>query len=135
MGLIQLVGLDTDADGLTDVVELRDHLTERYHPDSDGDGQSDGDEVLVLMTDPNDPDSLLRIGSLDSIDATTGEMTISFDSVGGVTYRFEVSSDLKNWNVAQDGGADHSVTASGASTTVTLQGTAGTRQFIRVIAP
>lgn len=135
LGTLGLLPLDSDGDALSDVEELRDHDTDRYAGDSDGDGHSDGDEVLVLMTDPNDPNSLLRIGSLDAIDPATGEMTITFDSVGGVTYRFEVSSDLKNWNVAQDGGSDHSVTATGNSTSVTVQGTAGTRQFIRVIAP
>ncbi len=135
LGTLALTPLDSDGDALSDVEELRDHETDRYAGDTDGDGQSDGDEVLVLMTDPNDPDSLLRIGSLDSIDPATGEMTITFESVAGVTYRFEVSDDLETWNIAQDGGADQTETATGSSTTVTVQGTAGDRQFIRVIAP
>jgi outer membrane protein OmpA-like peptidoglycan-associated protein len=48
---------DTDGDGLTDGQEV---LTYRTHPlkrDTDGDGLTDGDEVNVRKTDPLNPDS------------------------------------------------------------------------------
>ena len=42
---------DKDNDGLEDLEEIRDHRTDRYNPDTDGDGISDGDEV-ANGTDP-----------------------------------------------------------------------------------
>jgi len=45
---------DTDGDGLTDGEEVLKYKTDPCNPDSDGDGVSDGDEIRN-GTDPNDP--------------------------------------------------------------------------------
>ena len=45
---------DTDGDGLTDGEEVLKYKTDPCNPDSDGDGISDGDEIRN-GTDPNDP--------------------------------------------------------------------------------
>jgi len=43
---------DTDGDGLTDGQEVLIYGTDPTNPDTDGDGLSDGDEVLIHGTDP-----------------------------------------------------------------------------------
>ena len=48
--------IDSDNDGLSDLAEYYDHLTNRTNPDTDGDGLGDGDEVLTHGTDPLVPD-------------------------------------------------------------------------------
>lgn len=134
LGNMTLTPLDSDEDSINDIAELKDYDTNRFASDTDGDGYGDGVEILVLMTDPNDSNSLLRIGSLDSVDTSTGEVTITFGSVAGVQYRFLLSDDLDSWNYAEEDGSTKTLTATSSSTTVTLQGSVGTRQFIRVEA-
>ena len=51
------VPVDSDGDGLTDEDEVLIHHTDPNNPDTDGDGLSDGDEVLVYKTDPLNPDT------------------------------------------------------------------------------
>ncbi len=48
--------LDSDNDGLSDRRE-REIGTDPYNPDTDGDGLTDGEEVLKYNTDPLNPDS------------------------------------------------------------------------------
>ncbi|MGB5540379.1 MAG: S8 family serine peptidase [Gammaproteobacteria bacterium] len=48
---------DTDADGLTDFEEAQTYLTNPLISDTDGDTLSDGDEVSLYSTDPLNPDS------------------------------------------------------------------------------
>ena len=48
---------DTDGDGLTDGQEYYEYNTDPLVADTDGDGLSDGDEVLVYGTDPLNPDT------------------------------------------------------------------------------
>jgi len=59
------IGLDTDADGLCDSVETNTGVyvtptntgTNPRNPDSDGDGLTDGEEVLLFQTNPNIADT------------------------------------------------------------------------------
>ncbi len=48
---------DSDADGLTDGAEVKQHNTNALKADSDGDTLNDGDEVKTHMTDPNKADT------------------------------------------------------------------------------
>ena len=48
---------DTDKDGLTDGEEVLIYGTDPLNPDSDWDGLSDGAEVLIYGTDPLNPDT------------------------------------------------------------------------------
>ncbi len=48
--------VDADSDGLANGTELS-LGTDPYHPDSDGDGLIDGDEVILYATDPSNPDT------------------------------------------------------------------------------
>ncbi len=132
LGTILLVPLDTDSDGLEDVVELTTHYSDSYLADTDGDGLNDADEVLVCMTDPNDPDSLLEIDADVVIDDEAGTIDITFQSVSGVTYLFEYSTDLAIWTMVQEGGVDQAVTATSDTTTATLEMAVDPPLYIRV---
>ncbi len=48
---------DTDGDGLTDGAEMLEYGTDPLKRDSDGDFLSDWDEVMTYRTDPNRPDT------------------------------------------------------------------------------
>lgn len=48
---------DTDGDGLTDGQEILVYHTNPLNPDTDGDGLNDGDEILVWKTNPLNPDT------------------------------------------------------------------------------
>ena len=136
LGTVTLTPLDSDADGLTDVDELLNEGTDRYRVDSDGDGYGDGVEVTVFMTNPTDPNSLLRMSSPPVVDRSTGMVTITFQSVAGVTYQFDYSSNLGTWSRVLESAVPKSVTATGTSTTTTLSFPPGTSaRFFRVVVP
>ncbi len=48
---------DSDGDGLTDIEEIMIYHTDPNNPDTDGDGLTDGEEVRIYGTDPNNPDT------------------------------------------------------------------------------
>lgn len=104
--------VDSDGDLLDDFDELNLHGTNPNNPDSDHDGLSDYDELMLTHTDPLDPRQRLYISDV-AIQETTYEIT--FPSVPGVTYDFEASATLSNW---QQVGSPH--TAIGEITIIPL---------------
>ncbi|MBX7208462.1 MAG: VWA domain-containing protein [Verrucomicrobiaceae bacterium] len=136
LGTINLTPIDSDGDSLLDVPELRTYNTNRHRPDTDGDGQSDGAEILLLFTDPLDPNSLLRATGTPVVNTSAGTITITFASVSGVTYGFETSTDLASWSTVMSSGTPYKVTATGPVTTATLGFTPGTSKlFVRITFP
>lgn len=85
--------------------------------DSDGDGMSNAAETLA-GTDASDPDSSLKIVSL--LPAQTGQMTLNWASVPGITYRVMSRSSLTElgWSPASP-----SITATGNVTSWTIPAT------------
>ncbi len=135
LGTLTFVPLDSDGDALTDSAEIRTHGTNRKLADTDGDGQADGLEVTVLFTDPLDENSTLKIESMSVQNVETGTVSIRFESVPGVNYRFEYSTDLISWSPYRDNGSDYQVTAASTSTEVSLTPETGTTTgalFIRI---
>ncbi|MDG2124122.1 MAG: thrombospondin type 3 repeat-containing protein, partial [Verrucomicrobiales bacterium] len=103
---------DLDGDGLSDAEEDIAG-TDRFNPDTDSDGQSDGAEVKAAGTDPLNPSSVLRIVS---INAPSSEVTLTWTSVPGKTYTIQVATALGGWNTLNTG----PYTASAATTTATV---------------
>jgi len=88
--------LDSDGDGLMDRREL-EIGTDPYNPDTDGDGLSDGDEVLKYGTDPLNPDSdfdMLSDGA-EVLIHSTNPLDPDTDK-GGVSDGHEVLEDKTN---------------------------------------
>jgi len=60
---INVTGVDTDSDGLTDYDEINIYGTKPNNPDTDGDGINDGDEVIAgtdpLVVEPKDDKDFL----------------------------------------------------------------------------
>ncbi|MCX6873578.1 MAG: hypothetical protein NTW21_07195 [Verrucomicrobia bacterium] len=120
--------IDTDGDGIPDIYETgtgiyvspTDTGTDAKNSDSDGDGLSDGAEVLIYNTNPNvgDTDS---DGYLDGYEVLTGKLPLdpldhpalvaeartaiefTFPSGLGKTYRIEDSTDLATWTTVETG--------------------------------
>lgn len=94
---------DNDGDGLTDLAELDGSgfdpvtATEVNLADSDGDGASDGTESET-MTNPLDPDSLLKFVSI----RIGTDLTLTWRARGEQDYRLQYCDDL-------DGGVWHDV--------------------------
>jgi len=112
-----VVIIDTDMDGLSDNAESVAG-TDRFNPDTDGDGQNDGAEVRTAKTDPLDPTSFLRVMEI-LYDGDSVELT--WTSVPGIVYLVEGSVDLVNWIELND-----DVPATGATTSATVDGPGAT---------
>ena len=92
LGIIHLVAMDRDGDGLMDVPELIQHDTDPDSKDTDGDRIADGDEVNFTLTSPTNSESVLRLSGAAA--PGSGGMAILWDSVPGVTYRIFAKDDL-----------------------------------------
>ncbi len=120
IGLVTLVPLDSDGDGLADVHELRDHLTDPDEADSDGDSFDDDVEIIILMTDPTNAASLLVIEEITEIDLDVNQATFGFQSASGVTYNCHMSTNLVAWDAATTSGVPVVVNATSDVSSVTI---------------
>ncbi|QYM78536.1 DUF4838 domain-containing protein [Horticoccus luteus] len=87
---------DSDGDGILDAWELAHFgnlTTANATSDTDGDGVTDHDEFLA-GTDPNDPNSRLRITSM--IKNAQGDIVLQWPGVAGKTYRLMTTTDLQS---------------------------------------
>lgn len=84
-------GVDSDGDGLTDLDEQQVYATNPHNPDTDRDGQSDGDEVRA-GTDPLSPDSFLHIIGSPTRNPN-GSWRVAWASVPGRGYRLQAAVD------------------------------------------
>ena len=104
MGAYEVEAVDTDGDGLPDYVEsgtgeyvgVHDSGTDPGNADTDGDGRSDGAEVLTDETDPVDPLSTIIFTIVSTPQTGTTEdagysYQVSTNSKGDVTYALEGS--------------------------------------------
>ena len=93
--------------------------------DSDGDGQSDGEEML-FGTDPFSPNSLAQVTASVAGD---GSVSLSWPSVAGRSYRVERTADLRTWSAVQ------TVVAAGATSSYVDTGSSGQPHlYYRVVA-
>lgn len=84
-------GADPDRDDLTDSDEIGIHRTDPLNPNSDGDPQTDGREVLA-DTDPNDRASFFHIGAFGADGA--GVYSLIFPCSTARVYSVEWSNEL-----------------------------------------
>jgi hypothetical protein len=87
-------GPDTDGDGISDTDETTVYGTDRHRADSDGDGLSDYHELFHTQTNPLSPASTFRVTAVATV---AGQLELTFDSVPGLEYQVEASSDLVGW--------------------------------------
>jgi Tol biopolymer transport system component len=120
---------DVDGDGLDDAWEMRyfGGLTHNGSDDSDGDGLSDWLESKT-GTDPTNPAS--RFNSQAAVSSNTGQVTITWQSAPGRSYRVQYKDDLNqtNWN---DVSAGVWINGSTATCEDNIAGSSG-RRFYRV---
>jgi hypothetical protein len=122
-------GTDTDGDGLTDVQEAI-LGTDPNNPDTDADGASDGTEAAA-GTDPLDASSTFKMSEI-SKNPANGEVTVSWSSVPGKTYKLESTESLDpaSW---QDVAGAESVASQGATTSTAVGSPGDVRRFYRAV--
>jgi hypothetical protein len=84
---------DTDHDGLINTLETDIYHTNPAVADSDGDGRSDGEEVIA-GTSPADAASVFTLKTVENLPDDAVKLTWS--SVPGRTYQVEVSETMAN---------------------------------------
>jgi hypothetical protein len=87
-------GPDNDGDGISDTDEAAVYGTSPVRADSDRDGFSDYYELFHTLTDPLDAASAFRITAVALV---AGQLELTFESVPGLEYQIEASSDLVGW--------------------------------------
>jgi hypothetical protein len=105
--------VDTDGDGLSDGYEIL-HGFDPLNPngDADGDGLTDAQEVLVTRTSPILAAEGLRITDVAVVMPGQGMFSLTWAGKADVSYQVQYSDDLKVWHDAPSGGlfvgeADH----------------------------
>ena len=106
-----MANTDTDGDGLYNIEEINTYLSDPNLADSDSDGLSDGDEVLLSNIEFNvniDNSAavsmfLQRLGLMttDEVqDLRPGSILIEIqDGTANINMNMETSSNLSDWNV------------------------------------
>ena len=87
-------GVDTDADGLTDIKETAEHKTNPNAADTDGDGLNDGDEINKHKTNPLLFDSD-KDGFSDGVEVDAGTDPTSNTSNPGVDTDADGLTDIE----------------------------------------
>jgi hypothetical protein len=87
-------GPDNDGDGISDTDEAAVYGTSPVRADSDGDGFSDYNELFHTLTDPLNSASAFRVTAVALV---AGHLELTFESVPGLKYQIEASSDLVGW--------------------------------------
>lgn len=152
--LFQLEGTDSDGDGLQDRYETNTGTyagetntgTDPNNPDTDGDGLSDGAEVLTWKSDPFSADSdgdgykdgyEVRKGFDPAKPGSSPENTATlrparefrFSAAAGATYRIEGSPDWQTWIILES-----SITGTGEDIVrFYTEDVLGPRHFLRAV--
>jgi hypothetical protein len=87
---------DTDGDGLSQYEEVIVHGTDPADPDSDNDGFDDGFEVETGYSPLN------ANSTPDAVSGIKTAVKYWFNAASGVSYRIEYSTDLENWFTLED---------------------------------
>jgi beta-glucanase (GH16 family) len=119
-------GPDNDGDGISDTDEAAVYGTSPFRNDSDGDGFSDYQELFHTLTDPLNSASAFRITAVALI---AGQLELTFESVPGLEYYIEASSDLVGWETV---GTPFVATENSTSYRDPLPFSAATPRFLRV---
>jgi hypothetical protein len=115
----------TDGGGNTGTRDLTLVLRNVITDDDDGDGMTEADEA-VAGTDPFNATSRFTVGNMQTVG---NQVTLTWSSVAGKTYRVQSSSDLSTWNNV----SGSETTATSTTTTRTISVMPGERQFYRVM--
>ena len=123
--VVHLIPLDSDNDTLYDAHELAIYDTDRYAEDTDNDSINDNHELFVTLTDPLNPNSVLRFGMPGT--NAGGERTVTWQSVESVTYTLYYKDSLADttWTYLA------TVPAAAGQNTTTYVDTGATREIKR----
>lgn len=105
-------GADTDQDQISDSDETSRFGTNPFLADSDGDGLNDFEELFISETNPLDS---MRSLAIRHIQRDSESVSLTFDSVAGLQYELQTSTDLSNWTTLIE-----SISAQSESTTTDI---------------